>query len=54
LVAFPSFRVDLLGQNESLFRWNGFDPIHSGSVLALVLLRHSPYREKAGGSGFHQ
>jgi hypothetical protein len=54
LGAFPSFRVDLLGQNKSLFRWDGFYPIYSGSVLALVSLRHSAHREKAGCSGFHQ
>jgi hypothetical protein len=54
LIAFPSFRVNLLGQDQSLVRWNGFYPIHSGSVLALVVLRHSPHREKSSGSGFHQ
>jgi hypothetical protein len=54
LVAFPLFRVDLLGQDKSLLWWNGFYPIHSGSVLALIVLRHSPHCEKAGCSGFHQ
>jgi len=48
LVAFPLFRVDLLGQDKSLLWWNGFYPIHSGSVLALIVLRHSPHCEKAG------
>jgi hypothetical protein len=46
--------VDLLGQNESLLGWNGFDSIYPGSILALVILCHPPYREKACCSGFRE
>jgi hypothetical protein len=46
--------MDLLSQNESLLRWNGFYSIYPGSILPLVILRHLPYREKAGGSGLRQ
>ena len=31
-----------------------FSTVNPGSVLALVVLRHPPYCEKAGRSGFHQ
>ena len=34
--------------------WDGFYTVNPGSVLALVVLRHPPYREKAGRSGFRQ
>lgn len=54
LITFPSFRVDLLGQIKSLLGWNGFDSIYSGSVLALVILRHLSDREKARCSGFRE
>jgi hypothetical protein len=46
--------VDLLGQNESLLGWNGFDSVYPGSILAQVILRHPAYREEAGGSGFRE
>jgi hypothetical protein len=46
--------VDLLSQNESLLRRDGFHPVYPGSILALVILRHLPYCEKAGCSGFRQ
>jgi hypothetical protein len=46
--------VDLLGQGYSLLRRDGFHSVYPGSILALVILRHPPYREKAGCSGFHQ
>ena len=42
------------GQDESLLWCDGFHPIYSSSILPLVILRHPPYREKAGGSGFRQ
>jgi len=46
--------VDLLGQDESLLGRDGFHPVYPSSILALVVLRYLPYREKAGGSGFRQ
>ena len=42
-VRFPSVRVDLFGQFSALFGCNGFHPIYTSSVLALVILRHPPY-----------
>jgi hypothetical protein len=33
---------------------DSFDTIYPGSVFALIVLRDSPYREKAGCSGFRQ
>ena len=46
--------MDLLGQDESLLGRDGFYSIYPSSILALVVLRHPPYREKAGCSGFRQ
>ena len=46
--------MDLLSQNKSLLRWDSFDSIYPGSILALVLLRHLAYREKACCSGFRE
>jgi hypothetical protein len=46
--------MDLLGQDESLLGSDSLYSIDPSSVLALVVLRHPPHREKAGGSGFRQ
>ena len=50
----PMLRVNTLGQNEALCRWDGFHPIDSGGVFALVVLRDPPHSKKSCSSGFHQ
>jgi hypothetical protein len=53
-VFFPSFRVDVLCHNQPLFRWNRFDPINPGCLLALIVLCHSSDSDESRRLGFHQ
>jgi hypothetical protein len=51
-MGFPVVRVKLFNQFNALLGGNGFDPIHPGSILALIVLRHLAHCQKACSSGF--